>query len=91
LQLAEELLLADRAALGAADAATVRLVGIRRRLVERQIKYAARAKVACVKGLEFAGRMFEVQQVDVEGLTEDEIRAMKAQVKEAESKKNKHV
>jgi hypothetical protein len=35
--------------------------------------------------------MFEVQQVDVEGLTEDEIRAMKAQEKEAESKKNKHV
>jgi hypothetical protein len=77
LQLAEELLLADRAARGAVDAATVCLVGIRRRLVEQQIKYAARAKVACVKGLDFAGKMFEVQQVDMEGLTEDEIRAMK--------------
>jgi hypothetical protein len=70
----------DRAALGAADAATVRLVGIRRRFVEQQIKYAARMKVACVKGLEFAGRMFEVQQMDVEGLTEDKIKAMKVKV-----------
>jgi hypothetical protein len=79
LQLAEDSLLADKAALTAADAATVRLVGIRRRLVEQQIKYAARMKVACVKGLEFtrAGRMFEVQQLGVEGLMEDEIKVMK--------------
>jgi hypothetical protein len=52
-------------------------VGIRRRLVEQQVKYAARMKVACVEGLEFAGRMFEVQHLDVEGLTEDEIKVMK--------------
>jgi hypothetical protein len=79
-ELAEDLLLEDRGALTAADAATVRLVAIRRRLVEQQIKYAARTKVACVKGLEFAGHMFEVQQLDVEGLTEDEIKAMKVKV-----------
>jgi hypothetical protein len=85
--LAEDSLLADRAALTAADAATVRLVGIRRRVIEQQIKYAARMKVTCVKGLEFAGRMFEVQLPDVEGLTEDEIKIMKAPEKEAESRK----
>jgi hypothetical protein len=33
-------------------------------------------KVACLEGLEFAGRMFEVQHL-VGGLTEDEIRVMK--------------
>jgi hypothetical protein len=53
--LAEDLLLADRAALTAADAATVRLVAIRRRLVEQQIKYATRTKVACVKGFRVRG------------------------------------
>jgi hypothetical protein len=85
--MAEDLLLAERPALVAGDAATIRLVGIRRRLVEQQVNYAARMRFTCVEGLEFTGRMFEVQHRDVEGLTEDEIKAMKAQKKEAEDKK----
>jgi hypothetical protein len=56
--MARDILLADRQALAAEDADTMRVVGIKRRLVERQVKYAARMKVACLEGLEFAGRMF---------------------------------
>jgi hypothetical protein len=55
--MAEDILLADRRALAAEEAATMRVVGIKRRLVEQQVNYAARMKVACLEGLEFAGRM----------------------------------
>jgi hypothetical protein len=47
----------------------------------------ARVKVACLEGLEFAGKMFEVRQMDVEGLSEEEIKVMEVQKKEAESKR----
>jgi hypothetical protein len=60
---------------------------VKRRLVELQAKYVARVKVACLEGLEFAGKMFEVRQMDVEGLTEEEIKVIEAQKKEAESKR----
>jgi hypothetical protein len=45
-EMAEDILLADRAALAAEDAATVRVVGIKRRLVEQQVKYATRMQGA---------------------------------------------
>jgi hypothetical protein len=86
-EIAEDILWADRQALGADDAATMRAVSAKRRLVELQAKYAAKVKVACLEGLEFAGKMLEVRQMDVEGLTEEEIKVMEAQKKEPESKR----
>jgi hypothetical protein len=80
-------LLSDRPALAAEDAATMRVVAAKRKLVDVNVRMAARMKVACMEGLEFAGRMFTVQQMDVEGLMEDEIRVLKVQKQEAEKKK----
>jgi hypothetical protein len=70
-------LLSDRPALAAEDAATMRVVAAKRKLVEVNVRMAARMKVACVEGLDFAGKMFAVQTMDVEGLTEEEVRALK--------------
>jgi hypothetical protein len=86
-ELAEDVLLSDRAALTAEDGPTVRVVAAKRKLVELNVKMAARMKVACVEGLEFAGKIFEVQHLDVEGLTEEEVKVLRAQKKEAEKKK----
>jgi hypothetical protein len=52
----------------------MRVVAAKRKL---NVRMAARMKVACMEGLEFAGRMFAVQTMDVEGLTEEEVRALK--------------
>ena len=71
------MLLSDRPALAAEDAATMRVVATKRRLVEFHVKMAARMKVACMEGLDFAGKLFAVQSMDVEGLTEEEARALK--------------
>jgi hypothetical protein len=70
-------LLSDRPALVAEDAATMQVVGDKRKLVEVNVKMAARMKVACMEGLDFAGKLFAVQTMDVEGLTEEEVRALK--------------
>jgi hypothetical protein len=70
-------LLSDRPALAAEDAATMRVVAAKRKLVEFNVKMAARMKVACLEGLDFAGKLFAVQTMDVEGLTEEEARALK--------------
>jgi hypothetical protein len=52
-------------------------VAAKRKLVEVNVKMAARMKVACLEGLDFAGKLFAVQTMDVEGLTEEEARALK--------------
>jgi hypothetical protein len=70
-------LLSDRPALVAEDAATMQVVGDKRKLVEVNMKMAARMKVACMEGLDFAGKLFAVQTMDVEWLTEEEVRALK--------------
>jgi hypothetical protein len=74
-------LLSDRPALAAEDAATMRVVAAKRKLVEVNVKMAARMKVACLEGLDFAGKLFAVQTMDVEGLTEEEARALKVRKK----------
>jgi hypothetical protein len=47
--MAEDVLLSDRAALAAEDGPTMRLVGLKRRSVELNIKMASRMQVACVR------------------------------------------
>jgi hypothetical protein len=74
-------LISYRAALAAEDAPTMRVVAAKRKLVDVNVRMAARMKVVCTEGLKFMGRMFVVQQMDVEGLTEDEVRALKVREK----------
>jgi hypothetical protein len=76
-EVAEELLLADRAALAAEDPDTMRVVAAKRRLVELSIRCATKVRLACMEGVDFAGKMFVTTQVDAEGLTEEELKMFK--------------
>jgi hypothetical protein len=69
-ELAEDILLADRATLTASTkdnpATTVRLISAKRRLVELAIRYSWRLQLATSEGLEVAGKSFP-QQLTVAG------------------------
>jgi hypothetical protein len=62
VQVAEELLLADRAALAAEDPDTMRVVAAKRRLVELSILCATKVRLACMEGVDFARKMFVTTQ-----------------------------
>jgi hypothetical protein len=76
-ELAEDVLLADRAALASEDPAVVRVVAAKRKVVELAVKYAGRLQIATRDGLELAERWFQPQEAAVEGLSEEELRIIR--------------
>jgi hypothetical protein len=76
-ELAEDVLLADRAALASEDPAVVRVVAAKRRVVELAVKYVGRLQIATRDGLELAERCFQPHEAAVEGLSEEELRIIR--------------
>jgi hypothetical protein len=88
-ELAEDSLLADRAAIAAGEPAALRSAAAKRRLVELAVRSSNRLQVAARDGFQLAAKVFGGQQDSYLGLTAEEMAAIKQARKETEAAKKK--